>query len=323
MQRLARVRRASGVETDGGFLRGSGDLVIPARTTAVLLLDQAHTTNAYPVLETSGGAGSGIRLTYAEALIDAQGRKGHRDSIGGRTIRGVRDVIQPDGGARRRFQTLYWRSFRYIQMDVTTADEPLRVHDLHGIFTAYPFAERGRFASDVAWLGDMWRMNWNGARIGAHETYMDTPYWEQLQYVGDTRIQGLISLYVAGDDRLLRQAIEHFDLSRIPEGLTASRYPSALTQIIPPFSLIHVAMVHDYFLHRDDRAFVRERPRRRSRHPRLVRAPRGLHRHARPDAALELRRLDASMGARRSPRRGRRAFDDDQPSICVRVAARG
>jgi hypothetical protein len=88
---------------------------------------------------------------------------------------------------------------------------------------------------------------------------MDTPYWEQLQYIGDTRIQSLISLYVAGDDRLMRQAIEHFDYSRIPEGLTASRYPSALTQIIPPFSLIYVAMVHDYFMHRDDPAFVRAR----------------------------------------------------------------
>ncbi|MDP9204112.1 MAG: alpha-L-rhamnosidase [Gemmatimonadota bacterium] len=258
-QRLARVRRALGVETDGAFLRGSGDLVIPARTTAVILLDQSHTTNAYPVLETSGGAGSMVRLTYAEALIDSAGHKGNRNDIDGRTIKGVRDVFLPDGGARRRFQTLYWRSFRYIQMDVTTAAEPLRVHDLHGIFTAYPFVERGRFAGDLPWLAEMWRMNWNGARIGAFETYMDTPYWEQLQYVGDTRVQGLISIYVAGDDRLLRQAIEHFDLSRIPEGLTASRYPSALTQIIPPFSLIYVAMVHDFFLHQDDPAFVRER----------------------------------------------------------------
>ena len=259
VQRLARIRRATGVPADDAFLRGSGDLLVPARTRAVLLLDQSHTTNAYAVLEASGGAGSSVRLTYAEALVDAQGRKGHRDSVEGRAVRGVRDVFLPDGGARRRFQTLYWRSFRYVQLEVTTADEPLRVHDLHGIFTAYPFVERGRFAGDLPWLADMWRMNWNGARIGAFETYMDTPYWEQLQYVGDTRIQGLISLYVAGDDRLLRQAIEHFDLSRIPEGLTGSRYPSALPQIIPPFSLIHVAMVHDYFMHRDDRAFVRER----------------------------------------------------------------
>ncbi|HET9386872.1 MAG TPA: family 78 glycoside hydrolase catalytic domain [Gemmatimonadales bacterium] len=255
-QRLARVRRVSGVTTDAAFLRGTGDLLIPARARVSLLLDQGHTTNAYPVIETSGGVGSSIRLTYAEALVDTLGRKGHRDSIAGRTVRGVHDVILPGGGTRHRFQTLYWRSFRYIQLDVTTADEPLRVHDVHGIFTAYPFAERARFDSDLPWLADMWRMNWNGARIGAFETYMDTPYWEQLQYVGDTRIQGLISLYVAGDDRLLRQAIEHFDLSRIPEGLTTSRYPSALPQIIPPFSLVYVAMVHDFFMHRSDDAFV-------------------------------------------------------------------
>lgn len=259
VQRIARVRRSTGIETDGAFLKGTGDLLVPPGTRVSLLLDQGHTTNAYPVLETSGGAGSSIRLTYAEALVDSVGRKGHRDSVSGRTLRGVHDAILPDGGPRRRFQTLYWRSFRYIQLDVATSNEPLRIHDLHGIFTAYPFVERAFFDSDVPWLADMWRMNWNGARIGAHETYMDTPYWEQLQYVGDTRIQGLLSLYVAGDDRLLRQAIEHFDLSRIPEGLTASRYPSALTQIIPPFSLIHVAMVHDYFMHRRDDVFVRER----------------------------------------------------------------
>ena len=259
VQRLDSVRRSSGVRIDRAFLRGIGDLVIPAQTTASILLDQSHTTNAYPVLETSGGAGSTIRLTYAEALVDAKGQKGNRNDIEGRTIHGLHDVFLPDGGAYRRFTTLYWRSFRYIQLDITTRDQPLRVHDLYGIFTAYPFVERGRFASDLSWLSDMWRMDWNGARIGAFETYMDTPYWEQLQYIGDTRVQGLISLYVAGDDRLVRQAIEHFDLSRIPEGLTTSRYPSSLTQIIPPFSLIYVAMVHDYFIHRDDPAFVRAR----------------------------------------------------------------
>src|SRR4030095_6690468 len=83
--------------------------------------------------------------------------------------------------------------------------------------------------------------------------------WERLQSRGAPRIQGLISLSVSGDDRLLRQAIEHFDLSRIPEGLTTSRYPSAVTQIIPPFSLIYVAMVHDFFLNHGDSAFVLER----------------------------------------------------------------
>jgi hypothetical protein len=257
-QRLTSVRRASGVEANDRFLRGTGDLAIPPRTRASIVVDQSHTTNAYPVLETSGGAGSKVTLIYAEALIDANGIKGNRNDVEGRTIRGIRDVFHPDG-PHRVFRPLYWRSFRYIQLDIETGDTALVVHDLHGIFTGYPFQERARFTSDLPWLADVWRMDWNGARIGAFETYMDTPYYEQLQYVGDTRIQGLISLYMSGDDRLVRQAIEQFDASRIPEGITQSRYPSALPQLIPPFSLIYVAMVHDYHLHRDDRAFVRRR----------------------------------------------------------------
>ncbi|HEY7234458.1 MAG TPA: alpha-L-rhamnosidase C-terminal domain-containing protein [Gemmatimonadaceae bacterium] len=259
LQRLTSLRRATGVPANDAFLRGAGDLVVPAHTRATLLLDQSHTTNAYPVVETSGGAGSTVTLTYAEALVDTHGAKGNRSDIDGRTILGVHDVFRPDGGEGRVFRPLYWRSFRYIQLDIETADTPLRLRDVHGIFTGYPLRERARFASDQPWLGDVWRMDWNGARIGAFETYMDTPYYEQLQYVGDTRVQGLISLYMSGDDRLVRQAIQQFDASRIPEGLTMSRYPSALPQIIPPFSLIYVAMVDDYHELRDDAAFVRRR----------------------------------------------------------------
>jgi hypothetical protein len=78
-----------------------------------------------------------------------------------------------------------------------------------------------------------------------------------LQYIGDTRIQALISYTVAGDDRLARQAIQAFNDSRIPEGITQSRYPSSLSQFIPTFSLLWVGMVHDFWLYRGDADFVR------------------------------------------------------------------
>jgi alpha-L-rhamnosidase len=258
-QRLAQVRRVVGVDSSDAFLRGTGDLLIPAHTTASILVDQGRTTNAYPVLDVSGGTGGTIGFTYAEALLDGRGQKGHRDSVRGRTIVGVRDRFLPAGSPteRRRFQPLWWRSFRYIQLDIRTGDTPLRIHDLHTVFTGYPFQQRGRFASDAPWIDSVWTISWNGARLGAFETYMDTPYYEQLQYVGDTRLQALLSLYVGGDDRLMRQALMHFDDSRLAEGITQSRYPSAEAQVIPPFSLIHVAMVHDFFMHRDDPALVR------------------------------------------------------------------
>ena len=258
LTRFARVRRAEGIRPNEGFLQGRRDLVVPARTRASILLDQGYLTTAYPVLRASGGEGATLTLTYAEALFDAEGRKGNRDVVEGKTIRGVRDRITLDGGARREFRPLWFRTYRYVQLDVETGDEPLALHDLHGIFTAYPFEERASFTSDQRWIADVWEIDWRIFRLSAFETFWDTPYYEQLQYVGDTRIESLLSLYNAGDDRLMRNAILLFDDSRIPEGITASRYPSALPQYIPPFSLWWVAMVHDYWMHRDDPAFVRQ-----------------------------------------------------------------
>ena len=86
---------------------------------------------------------------------------------------------------------------------------------------------------------------------------MDCPYYEQLQYLGDTRIQALVSLYSTGDARLMKNAIEQLDSSRTAEGATYSRAPSSLQQYIPPFSLWWIGMVHDYWMYVDDRDFVR------------------------------------------------------------------
>lgn len=255
-QRLMRVRRGEGASAPDRFLAGDAPVVIAPHRRAALLLDQTFETNAYPAVTVSGGRGATIRLTYAEALVDAQGQKGNRDDIDGRRCLGRSDVFLPDGGAHRTFGTLWFRTYRYIQVDVTTADDPLTLEDISGAFTGYPFQQRGRFTSDDPGLAAIWDAGWRTARLCAHETYFDCPYYEQLQYVGDTRIQALISLYVAGDDRLARNAIDLFDRSRIAEGLTQSRYPSASPQVINTFSLFWIEMIHDYWMHRNDTAFV-------------------------------------------------------------------
>ena len=35
----------------------------------------------------------------------------------------------------------------------------------------------------------------------AHETYMDCPYYEQMMYVGDTRLEVLTTYAISRDDR--------------------------------------------------------------------------------------------------------------------------
>lgn len=257
--RFSSVRRSSGLTVSKGFVEGRAPLVVAAHAKASLLLDTGAMTIGYPILTTSGGAGAQATLTYAESLFDATGNKGNRNEIAGKSILGLRDTIRFDGGRDRRFQPLWLRAWRYVQIDIETGDSPLRIEDVSSVFTAYPFKQEASFDSDAAWIRPIWNMDWRALRMGAFETFWDTPYYEQLQYVGDTRIESLMSVYQTGDDRLMRNAIELFDDSRSSEGLTASSYPSSLRQQIPSFSLWWIAMVHDYWMLRDDRPFVRAR----------------------------------------------------------------
>ena len=235
----------------------SSAVPVPASSHVHILLDRKTLTTAYPQLTVSGGKGSKIVLTYAEALYDKDQHKGDRDEIADRKALGLTDSFLPDGGDHRIFEPLWWRTWRYLDLDITTADAPITLESLTAQFTAYPFKELATFNSPDPDLTKIWDISWRTARDDAHETYMDTPYYEQLQYIGDTRIQALISYTVAGDDRLARQAIEAFDASRIPEGITRSRYPSSLPQSIPTFSLLYVGMLHDYWMYRPDPEFVR------------------------------------------------------------------
>ncbi|HET6205527.1 MAG TPA: alpha-L-rhamnosidase C-terminal domain-containing protein [Terracidiphilus sp.] len=232
---------------------------VPPFSHVHLLLDRKSLTTAYPELVVSGGKGSHIILTYSEALYDKEQHKGDRDEIANRTALGLTDSFLPDGGQHRTFMPLWWRTWRYLDLDITTGSEPLTLESLKAYFTAYPFEERAKFESGNADLDKIWQTSWRTARVDAHETYMDTPYYEQLQYIGDTRIQALISYTVAGDDRLARQAITAFEQSRIPEGITRSRYPSNLPQNIPTFSLLWIGMLHDYWMYRPDPQYVSDK----------------------------------------------------------------
>jgi len=271
-QRFDHVVRAGGVQVPAGFLQGKTPLTVPPHTRATLLLDQQVHTVAFPEITVSGGKGSSIKITYAEALLRplpadslqsdghmlATDRKGNRNETAGKEIFGIYDLFLPGGGRSRLFRPLAKRTFRFVQLDIETGAEALTIEDLTSVYTAYPFREIASFRCDDPELEKIWEVAWRTLRNGADETFYDTPYYEQLQYVGDTRLSSLVSVYVSGDDRLMRKAITLFDDSRLPEGLTQSRYPSYITQIITPFSLFWIGMVHDYYLYRDDPAFVRQ-----------------------------------------------------------------
>lgn len=133
------------------------------------------------------------------------------------------------------------------------------IDDLYGTFTGYPFVKTSVFNTDNSEMNKMLDIGWRTARLNAWETYTDCPYYEQLQYIGDTRIQAMVTYYNSSDDLLPRNALTQIDHSRLAEGITKSCYPTKGTQIISPFSLWYIGMLHDYFMYRDDKDFVKEK----------------------------------------------------------------
>lgn len=258
-ERLKEVRKSTGISVPASFPSAKAVITVPANTEATLLLDQGHLTNAYPVLQFTGGKNALLTLKYAEALYSNYPAKGNRNEVEGKEFIGRKDSIISDGTARQQFTTLNWRTYRYVELVVKTSQEPLMIDDIYGTFTGFPFKYEASFASDNTELNKILETGWRTVRLCAVETYMDCPYYEQLQYIGDGRIQALISLYNAGDDRLVKNAINLIDHSRIPEGLTESRHPSYSPQYIPNFSLWYIGMLHDYYMYGSDTSFIKSK----------------------------------------------------------------
>ncbi len=140
-----RVVKAEGASA-GAFPEG-GPAVVPPRTKASFLVDRRELVTAYPELAFSGGRGSRIVIGYQEALLEPgkPWKKGHRDEFEGKRFAGYQDEVLPDGGPGRSFHPLWWRTWRYMKIDVETKDESLSLDRLAVHFTAYPFEERARF----------------------------------------------------------------------------------------------------------------------------------------------------------------------------------
>lgn len=250
------IRRVTGLPGSQQFT--GFPLTVPPHSTVNLLLDRGVLDMGFPYLEVSGGAGSQIQLRYQEALFHPDGSKGNRNIIEGKVMKGIYDEFRPDGSAQLVFEPAWIRCFRYIEVTAESSGEPLVLNRFQVRQTRYPFEVRGGFVGSDPTIQPILQASWRTLDLCALETYMDCPYYEQIQYIGDTRIQALISLYLTGDDRLMRNAIRQFHHSRQPIGLTRSAYPvnGQNAQLIPPFSLLYVGMVHDYFMHRDDPGFI-------------------------------------------------------------------
>lgn len=236
------------------FLCGK-PIIIPPYTARRAIIDLEEYYCIYPELVVSKGKGSAISISYSESLYDDTGyqNKSCRDEINGKYMMGYSDVFKPGGGRLCNFSTLWWRCGRFVQIDVCTGEEALTIDSLKFIETRYPMEAESSFQCNDVRLNEIIPILFRSIQMCSHETYMDCPYYEQLMYVGDTRLQMLVTFLWSKDSRLPKKAIKMFHESSLNHmRLVNCAYPSNNQKVIPSFCLCWINMIYDYAIWRDD-----------------------------------------------------------------------
>lgn len=255
----------SGADTWDAMLEGRNAVRIPSDTREVVEITSDVEETGYIHLMLTGGRGSVIRLLYSECYM-------HRDKAGGLSknrridpaggvLQGFSDVYHVEGSGRDERPEIYdpfwFRTFRFIRIEIETGKEPLEIQNLCYTKTAYPLDEfHGIHTCDPS-LEKIWDISERTLRNCMHETYEDCPFYEQLQYAMDSRLEILYTYATTGDDRLARKCIDDFRRSQRYDGQLNCSYPNFGPNLIPGFSIYYICMLHDHMMYFGDKEFIR------------------------------------------------------------------
>lgn len=239
-----------------GFLKEDRVVEIPAGKTITVDVESASLTTAFVTLQCSGGKGSTITLLYSECYEKDLGvetapfpmprSKSNRADSEGR-LYGMKDIYTVvDGQAEHTFEPFWFRAFRYIQIQITVAEEPLILKRFTFRETYYPLDVNADVHANTE-LDEIWKISLRTLQNCRHETYEDCPFYEQNQFASDSRLQMLFTYQISSDDKLARKTLQEFHASQGPNGLIKAHYPAGFrSKQIPQFSLYWVAMVYDH-----------------------------------------------------------------------------
>ena len=215
-----------------------------------IVLDAGAHVNGYPRLLFDGEAGTEITITYLERFGDGMDGQPIDDLNG--SVSGRADHIVLNGSPLR-YEPFWVRTFRYIVIQGGQLPEPPTYRK-----TGYPLTVESSIASSASWVNSLWDISLRTLRNCMLETYMDCPYYEQLQFIMDTRLQMLFTYAVSSDTRLAKKALLDFHCGMLPNGLLPGKTPTAYLQVISTFSLHYAFALWEYVEHTGDLDLARK-----------------------------------------------------------------
>ncbi|KAH8680264.1 Six-hairpin glycosidase-like protein [Ilyonectria robusta] len=249
-------------------LSGKQTLILPGGSSHTLDLQATVHSTAFLRWTFQAGKRSHVKLkvTYSEGYeLEPRSYPFFRtkadrlDAATGHLIGPYDDVVLDIPESQTVVYEPFWfRTFRLLRLEITTGPEPVELLSFDATQVNYPLAVKASWdePGDVQ-SKDIWDVSIRTMRNCMFDGYSDCPFYEQLQYSGDSRAVGLFHYLLSGDDRLMRQAITNFASSIGVEGLTHSRFPSHVPQLIAGFSLLWALQVCDHHVFFGDTRYAR------------------------------------------------------------------
>jgi hypothetical protein len=164
------------------------------------------------------------------------------------------------------WQPLTWRGFRYYAIKESV---DISIDDVSAEFRSFPVQRGGSFSCSDDELNQIWEIGRWTMQICAHDTWMDTPWREQTQYIsGDTRYNIRYSAYAfAPNIKLLHDyniLCGAYSQRHSNEGAIRSRYPTGYhlgpttSTYIPDYQLEWILMLHEYYMYYQDAELVKQ-----------------------------------------------------------------
>lgn len=232
-----------------------GILTVPAGEMTEFILDAGTVKNGYPKYLFRGGKGAKVTITCFEKF-GGQGSDLRRTDYENGEVDGLTDTLLLDG-REIKYEPFWVRTFRFVCVRVWAKEETVTILAPGFRRTGYPLKIETSIHSSSPWVERLWDICVRTLGNCMLETYMDCPYYEQLQFAMDTRLEALFTYVVTNDSALARKALIDFHYGMQPEGLTAGKYPSAYLQILSTFSLHYIYMLWEYYKQTGDKDTVR------------------------------------------------------------------
>ena len=233
-------------QTATPFKAGANEFpfTLSARSEREVIVSFGDYYTAYPFLRTKGGKGAEIKVAWAESR-----KKLDRGEC-------FEDTYLLDGG-EGVFSTSWLRAGTIVRLKVKTAEDPLEVTGLDFTESRYPLDGPGRFSCDDPTIDPVLRLCRRGLEVCAHEGVYDCPFYEQLTYLGDTRVQFLAQNAITADDRLQKRCLELFSRSRGVDGMMPMNAPCDGPQSSSAtYTMIYPIELGDYLAWHADREWL-------------------------------------------------------------------